>query len=268
MSEDRTKENLIVESNEIRDVLKYCSFNTLGTFDLDNTLIRPTRVKGLASDKWFAEVFSYGSKVLTDANKARQLTIELCDLLQTVIQVKSVEDKTAIVLKVLKDVGLPIMGLTARGVNLSEITEAQLKSVGISFTTLSNEVIELDVGDPTRKPFYKNGIIYCDGANKGKCLSAFLAYLGVKYNIVMVDDTGRNLDQILAEANKVGFSFTGLRYGRTDQLLTKFSLFKSMEKMKDYEDKLPSRAHTIIQQLKLEQLNVLNEELQGCRMVK
>ncbi len=274
---------LIVESNEIRDILDYCSFDTLGTFDLDNTLITPSHTKGLGSDKWFSMLLTHAFTVIPDRDLARKLTVELSDYVLDIIKFKPVEDRTAKILKLLSDVGLPIMGLTARHVKSSEMTERQLQSAGISFSQPGNEVdlllkkssnlgvksvklhgevvtlsksidgvVELDIGDPTRKPCYKNGILYCDGADKGKCLAAFLAYLGVQYSVVMADDAKHNLECILKEAVAEEFSFIGLRYGRTDKLVEQFSMPAAMEKMKENMHLLPLKAQELIKELKLD----------------
>ncbi len=276
-------QKLIVESNEIRDILEYCSFDTLGAFDLDNTLITPTHTKGLGSDKWFSMLLMHAFTVIPDRDLARKLTVQLSDYVQDIIKFKPVEDRTAKILKLLSDVGLPIMGLTARHVKSSEMTERQLQSAGISFSQPDNEVdslvkqsthsesksvqlhgevvklskssdgvVQLDIGDPTRKPCYKNGILYCDGADKGKCLAAFLAYLGVQYSVVMADDAKHNLECILKEAIAEEFSFIGLRYGRTDKLVEKFSMPAAMEKMKEKMHLLPLEALELIKELKLD----------------
>lgn len=257
----------IVEGSKLREILQHCSFDTLGTFDIDNTLVLIAEMDAegreqhdVGSDQWFYMLLTYAKEVVGE-QEALNLALEMNKHIQKVVQVKPVEEKmTPLILGRLKDVGLPLMGLSARASDLAEVTEKQLKSAEIVFdsnlreldrTLDENNGIDLEItlkdGEPQRHVRYENGILYCDGADKGKCLNALFEHIKrqeqiqktvrpeekhreIKYSVVMVDDKKHNLEKMLEAANAGGYAFTGIRYSATDQHVDAYDMSKGMEK--------------------------------------
>lgn len=282
----------IVESTELKEILQHCSYDTLGTFDLDNTLVHiaerddeSREQHDVGSDQWFFMLLTRAKDAGLGEHEALDLVLELNRQVQQVVQVKPVEEEmTPLILRRLQDVGLPLMGLTARGPDLSEITERQLNSAGVRFNKNLEELgIELDekggvdlpivLGDqdPPRHVRYQNGLIYCDGADKGKCLNALFEHIKLqreireaahpeerhretKYSVVMVDDKKHNLEKMLAASNAGGYAFTGIRYGATDRHVETYDLSDSLEKTAQFvhahKMQLPEKAYDVFAQFK------------------
>lgn len=269
MTQSKPLRQHIVESAELRGILQHCSYDTLGTFDIDNTLIQSAEAGDVGSDQWFYMLFTYAKKATNDNHKeALNLVLELNRYVQEVVEVKPVEEKmSSLILERLQGVGLPLMGLTARGPDLADITARQLSSAGIQFDRILKELditldekggIALDVGDPHREVRYQNGILYCDGADKGVCLNAFFKHLeeqqGLKkkYSVVMVDDRKANLENILKAAQSGGYSCTCMRLSAADNHVQMFDESAALEATAQFvhSKKLPVRAHEIMETFK------------------
>lgn len=221
----------IQESRHVNDVLKFCSYNSLVAFDLDNTVMRPTHVEDLGSDQWFAHLYNWAKAVLNDCQQARTLALALTEHIQKLIDIKPVEVNTPKIIQRLQDVKIPVLGLTAR--NISSDTFAQLNKINVSFTKYSpGSTIKLNVPEyPDRQVYYQDGVIFCDGADKGKCLIEFFKQLKLKYNVVMVDDVRKNLLHVENAVTQLGLRFFGLRYGKTDGRVSRYDMHRSVKKL-------------------------------------
>jgi hypothetical protein len=265
--------------NKIREILEAqrCSFDTLGVFDLDNTVLRVTKVEDLGSDQWFGHVFKIFEQKTKSSLTAITHSVTLNDTLQGHLQVKPVEPNTIKIITGLTDVGLPVIALTSRGPGLVEITLQQLNAMNIKFTdTLYSKEIQLDIGETRRIATYKNGVIFCDGANKGICLMAFLRMINevpqyimttddigkslvreqkmVKYapkHVMMVDDIEKNLMVVQEALEKEGIKFTGLHYTHLEPRVAGYDFQRSHCRLfDDLANKLPSHVAPLLEMLK------------------
>lgn len=308
MTQSEPSQHKIVESSQLREILKHCSYDTLGTFDLDNTLVQiaieddeKREQHDIGSDQWFFMLLTYAKEVVGE-EEALNLALEINRHVQTVVQVKPVEDEmTPLILRRLQEVGLPLMGLSARASDLAEITEKQLDCAGIHFNRNLHELnslldaehgvnlnVPLKEDEPRRHVRYQNGILYCDGADKGKCLNALFEFIKqqqavrrrehpeethreTKYSVVMVDDKKHNLEKMLQAANAGGYAFTGIRYSATDQLVDAYDLSKGMERTAQFVHAhklpLPEQAHQIIKKFKSKLAEEVPEQEQHKPMI-
>lgn len=246
----------IHESVSVTDVLKFCSYNSLVAFDLDNTVIRPTHVEDLGSDQWFANLFQYAIEVLSDPEQARLLTLALTDYIQGLIDVKPVDANTPEIIKRLQDIKIPVLGLTGRGIGIANTTFDQLHKINVSFTKYSPGIkMKLNVPEyPNREVYYQDGIIFCDGADKGKCLIEFFKQQKLKYNVVMMDDVKKNLLHVKEAVTQFGASFFGLRYGKADERVSRYKMDRSVMRLFSMTDRFSSVEKEIITKLRLEQI--------------
>lgn len=219
----------IFECQTVRDVLKYCSYNTLVIFDLDNTLFRPTRAEEVASEQFCTKIFEQAFVVSSDRTEALSLAITVCNAARKNVTIKLVEPNAAIIIKRLQDIGIPVLALTARGGEEDiEVTEKQLNSVSVDFSKQWKNLSSFKIKKDERfRSSYQNGVIYCDGAGKGICLSDFIKQINYKPAIVMIDDKKENLVNLCEHMNHHDIDFIGLRYGFLDSRVSMFDMVRS-----------------------------------------
>ena len=114
------------------------------------------------------------------------------------------------------------MGITTRSTTLQQVTEKQLKSVGIDFarTALSKGSVELS---GRFEALYDRGIIYVNGNNKGEMLERYLRQINVKpFHVVYVDDKGKHVGSVQQTCEKLGIQFLGVRYTGADPIVANF----------------------------------------------
>ena len=239
-----------IEITHIRDVLKYTSYNSLVIFDLDNTLVEPTQELG--SDQWFVSLGRYASDLIIDDKEAISLVLSIYHEVQFHIDLRAVQNEAVRVIHILQDLNIPVLALTSRGAIINEPTLKQLDKIGIQFSKQwKDKYLELQTDEP-HHPIFKRGIIFCDGANKGKCLDAFLKYKQFSpKHIVMVDDKDKYLSNVASVAQQHGAGFAGLRYGYLDEKVKRFDFESSMYALHDIAHRFPPHVYDVLRKLNL-----------------
>lgn len=224
-------DKVIYECPNIQDVLKYCfRERIIFVFDLDNTIIRPIRSKDLGSDQWFEKLLEHIQKVFPNDNDAFELALTLRNAIHKNIKVGAVESDTIAIIHLLQKCHIPVIALTSRGPNIIDTTEKQMREIKINFSKHGepeNSYPLLASGHQTA--MYQNGIIYCDGMNKGIVLREYLKRAPLPKDIVVVDDSKKNLVRIQQETQSVASRITGLRYGYLDSKMSHFDFGKANE---------------------------------------
>ncbi len=121
----------------------------------------------------------------------------------------------------LQKAGVIVMGLTARSIAIIDRTIAQLRALGIdlSHAALWHEPIMHDCHLPY---CYKNGILFCDGNDKGVILDQVLTRLNyTPTKIVVIDDKEKHLHAI-ARVLGPEIEFVGIRYSYLDEKVRNF----------------------------------------------
>lgn len=222
----------ISEIKSIYDVLLHHLENSIILFDLDNTLVRPARAQDLGSDQFYTTLHQHISDVLGDPELARLYCVAICDFLQNIIDAKPVESDAAHVINMLKSKDLLVLGLTARSISIEDATLKQLRQAGVDLSNPIYKTFKLNIENSSRNVWYKNGVIYCDGANKGKCFTEFLKETGLKCaSIIVIDDTKKNLIHIQEAAEKLEIPYVGLRYGAMDERVSRFEMSRSLTQL-------------------------------------
>ncbi len=199
----------IQESSHIEDVLPFTDApDFLGGFDIDNTLIQSA--EALGSDQWFMKLleFAYDN---SPSKETEALVIAIYHALhQYHTTVELVETVTAPMIKKLQAKNTPLIGLTARGRELSDTTVNQLKSVDIEFklNKTPKSSFGLTVKGVENAALYHHGIIFCGGSSKGDCLQAFFEAIDWQpANVVMIDDKLKHLKAIESTIKPKGSQF-------------------------------------------------------------
>ena len=229
----------IVESKAIRDILKFIHFNTWLIVDLDNTLMHPLQIRGmdeaegeLGSDQWFEKLFKEAQAITCSQPSMIEKVLELYHEVQHHLNMQVVEENIGMIVDRLQNLGIPVIGLTARGEILKQTTMRQLKEIGI----------ELD------------RIIFCDGKNKGECAEKFLKGFPPNYlpgHIAMIDDKKKHLESVKKAVEKFKIKFDGIRYGYLDEKVEKVDMEKAHEQLAKLKSHLPFSTQIIIEELKL-----------------
>ncbi len=109
---------------------------------------------------------------------------------------RAVEAEIVKIISDYQETGL-VIGLTARGEQLKEDTERQLREIGIDF---------------------KGKIIFCGGGDKGEFLKSYIENSkNPPIHVAMADDKLKHLIHVMDALLKIGIQFTGLRYSFLDK---------------------------------------------------
>lgn len=206
------------ETNSFKDIVNAAVPGTTFVFDLDNMLITPKQTLG--SDQWFEAHLAYRQQELhEDFRTALHNTIDIYNPAQMLTEVSLVEPCIADEIAGLQAQGYNVLGLTTRGEILEGAAVRQLASVGINFNHGIFMDREVNLKELGRESHAKNGIVFCGGRDKGKCLDTFLSSPEIDIHpqrIVFGDDKLKNVLQVQDAAKVFGCPFVGFRYGKMD----------------------------------------------------
>jgi len=179
---------MVFEIFQIKDIEKHIDENTLLVFDLDNTLITSHSYYGsvMWEDELAEKLQKEGISKETAIDKASDIWQEV----QPKIKMKLIEKYSSELIAKWKTT-CSVIGLTARGHDIKELTSDSLKLNNITFSSFDAFLLEL----------YHEGILFCSYLKtKSELLSIFInEALREKKpkKIIMVDDKKYNLDDIL-----------------------------------------------------------------------
>lgn len=177
--------------------------------DLDNTAIHPEQTIG--SDQWFVHQLAVEKTLIDDAVLAKTKTVELFYDIQHKTKVSLVEPEIVEIIKKLQEAGYLVIGLTARGKKIAELTHQQLLSVGINFNIgLFADTEKPCINNP-EKGIFKYKIMFVDGAEKGIALNGLLEALGINPDeVFFIDDSLRHVTNVEehTQAKYTGFHYT------------------------------------------------------------
>lgn len=249
----RNKESQVLDSQSIRDILKLITHESWVILDLDNTVMES--LLELGSDQWFTKLIEHACHHMPEnTTSAVALVITIYQAVQHHIQTQAVEPEVVNLIKALQDVGIPVLALTARDHSLIETTFRQLDEIGIDFSKNQHghrPTVSLG-NNPKNAATYHGGIIFCNGNDKGECLSAFLEKC-TKHprHVVMVDDKQKHLSHVRTAVEALQIRFDGLRYGLLDTKVKNIDMKKAHAQLIHLKDKLPSPIQDAIDKLQI-----------------
>lgn len=232
------QKSIIVEHHHFQHVLDWVlpedlHNKTVIVLDIDNTLAHPETYL-IGSEEWVAHMIcSYGDTTITDP-KARFACIAplYYDVIHG-ISFQPVESITVEIIKELQNSGVVVVGLTARSFEICDRTIEQLYNIGIdlSHASLWHEQLWHDCH---LEYCHKNGIIFCDGNDKGKVLTHLFERLNYQPSkIIAVDDKERHL-QSIARALDTQIEFIGIRYAHLDEKVRAFDKVTADRQLLDW----------------------------------
>ena len=213
----------IREATCMQEIVPFVDDSTLLVVDIDNTLIEPEG--NLGSDQWYYFlVRKYMQFDHRSEKEANEEAMQVWNKTQWLINVNPVEKDTPGFIKQLQDIGVRIMGVTARTLNIIDKTFSQLESTGIYLnrSPVHGNIVDFRSDDLAR---YERGVLFVgENNNKGKALVQFLEqchYLPAK--IVFIDDKMRHVESVEKALSKVNIQYLGFRYGAADKKVRLFN---------------------------------------------
>ncbi len=211
----------IIEIQSFTESLPALESASLVVFDIDNTLARPAQTLG--SDQWYGSRVEVWKKQGLSRDEVIEKSIAEWVEVQKKTKVQITEQAVAVILQNLKRRGIPAMALTARPIELAEVSAQQLSSIGISFATGNPYGQELQLGSEN-PALYRNGILFVGPKNnKGEILRTFLEKIrkDVK-NLVFFDDKKHHVDSLETVFTGISINYLGFRYAFLDKWVASF----------------------------------------------
>lgn len=195
---------MIQKIYRIEEIAPHIQHNSLVALDLDNTLIHSATYYG--SVEWEEALIDQFVDQGLPLKEAFSRAEKLWTYAQRKIQVQSIEKESAQLIQKAAAV-CDIIGLTARGIDLREITHQGLRFNNITFSSYDNAMDILH-----------QGVLYCSGSSvKGRVLIRFIDEIlqerkNTLNTIVVVDDKQENLELIEASPLREKFSLHCFHY--------------------------------------------------------
>ncbi|HFF3664250.1 DUF2608 domain-containing protein [Legionella pneumophila] len=239
----------IEEIKKFREALKDIHFDTWLVLDLDNTVMTPRIAFG--GDAWFEGLFSHVKQKEINQDIAKPSLMSVYNTAQHFVRTTAVEPNIVRLIKALQDIGIPIIGLTARGYTIRHQTLRQLSDMGVDFSR--NSIV------PDDGSSCQGGVIFCAGGDKGENLSAFFERLGrTPRHVAMLDDKKKHLERVMIALKPLGIHFSGFRYGYLDDEVKQFSMETANLQLAHLWEWLSATVQEDVKKLKL-----ISEELIG-----
>lgn len=176
--------------SNMRNMLSGISYDSVIVWDLDNTILQSRHELG--SDQWFGVLLAIAKSQL-GVNFKFQLMQNLYNQVQSLVDIDVIEHDTIKIIKYLHRIGVPQWLVTARNLELREVTLRQLEKCHIYFDAQC--------------------MIFCDGQDKGMCLENTFARLGYEVpHLVMIDDKPYNVESLRQAAIRMNSRFNGFIY--------------------------------------------------------
>lgn len=211
------------EINRYSEVTQQLGQAQLVIFDIDNTLLRP--LQSLGSDQWFDDRVKRHLNEGLPLTQAIDTAIQEWTSVQSITGVQLTDRSLPSVFAMLKDMGIPIIGLTARPIELIDTSTRQLLSAGLSFfdNTINAAVSDFQgAGGPA---LFRNGVLFVGAKNnKGLLLKSFFESNGLRpQSIAFFDDKAKHVNIVEAALSGTGIKYTGYRYGAMDAWVKSFN---------------------------------------------
>jgi len=213
-----------------RDTLKLLEVtdkkNILVVFDIDNTLL--AMEQGLGSDQWYD-----WQKSLSEDDKCSPQYVGdrfgVQGALYFASAMRPTQKDGAAQVKVIQDLGVPVISLTSRGMDyqLQTFRELRRNNYRFSYSAIGpsggydEAFIPVENG---RMSLYEDGVFLTAGQHKGQMLQALLekTATGMPAVIVMVDDKQKNLDAVKETFSALDVPVHAWRYTGEDMNVRTF----------------------------------------------
>lgn len=205
-------------------VQKYKPRDVLAVVDLDNTVFRPARkFKGFGGDFWFSAM----TKRHGDYRKVLPAYLNI----QKYIDLIPLEKNTPSYIRKLQRKGYNVIALTARSEPIAGETIQQLKKMGVSFKSSLHKDVD---GCLRMKWYFRGGIAFCQGNDKGAVLLKVLDCMNISpKKVIFIDDGLKNVSSVEKAIGED--SLLGIHYTFSERYRKKFNLDVANDVAKRYK---------------------------------
>ena len=220
-------------------------FKSLIFIDVDNTLITPTT--NLGSDHffdWQIDLIEKKDPQSLTNNKQNMLKIlfdiwkyidyRLCDNEINQILESLVENKQS-----------DLLLCTARSIENDEITVKTLEKFNLTKYLSSNLIDDCTIEKDHLRFTIKNGIIYCNGQNKGQIIELITQNILQSFNnIILIDDKISNLEKFI---NHINYSkVIAIHYTGMENIINHFRQGPKKIVLSEYDQFIKSKNNSIL----------------------
>lgn len=240
----------IIDTDSFRDILNLISYDTGVFLDLDDTVL--TTKTALGSNQWFIAIMDQAFKIYETEEEAEAVVLAICKAVHPHVQAKPVEPVIVKLIRSLQDIGVPVLALTARDFLFLDMTLHELNDIQVDFARGRHDKDKLILGNPNDRTVYQNGIIFCNGHDKGKCLKLFLEKCSRQpAHFVMADDKLKHPINVKKAIESLGKRFDGMRYGHLDHQNINLNMQEANQHLAKLLNKMPFDVIEKIKRLKL-----------------
>lgn len=228
----------IIESRDIRDLVKYSDKETLVILDLNNVLMTTPQLLG--SEQWATyEINRQMQEKKLSKDEVLNTFVPTWHKILMMSKAVPIEQTTVGVIRRLQKSGIPLMGLTRRDVEMAYPTHQHLRSIDIDLARKT--VYHTDIALPGAHAKFIEGILFVGLRNeKGPLLLQFLDLIGyTPKKVVFIDDTLKNIESVEAALASRGIPFIGLRYGYLDDQVQQFDPAIANKQWQHFNQVLP-----------------------------
>ncbi len=182
--------------------------------DLDDTVFMSSTLLGTPT--WFYNMVN----LLWQSGAAKYEAYGVVSAIDKIVQDKTpvvaVEQATLSAIRTWKELGMTVVGITSRQLDLGSITTRQLSQIGLNFNSSYFACVE-DAWEEDDKSFI-NGVLFAGNSlNKGLIFARFLDRIrdcGLEIDLIAnADDQQRYVTEMAKVAKKNRVDFIGIIYG-------------------------------------------------------
>jgi len=215
--------SLQAEIHEIKNMDELHSYlkpDMLIVFDIDNTLMEP--VQELGSDQWFYHRIKEYEAWGKSKQEALEKALKQWTSIQNVTKVRLCEAGTDEIVQNLQRQGFTIMGLTTRGLGMSELTIQQLGLIHVNLSPTAPTQEEIHFMNE-RGCLFRTGILFTAATHKGEAMRKLFDKIDWwPKSILFINDKQTHIAEFEETMIQHGVPFIGLRYGATDERVLNF----------------------------------------------
>jgi hypothetical protein len=202
---------LIVQTNQMSEVLSHVDFNTWVFFDIDDTLITSQMQLG-RSDYYFVQFTKLRQQGMEE-EQAHEICRAHWNEVQEKCPIRLMDPLIPGIVSQIQQMAAYTLGLTARGPQTNLITQRQLRSLNLDFTTSSPSTVSAEL------PYwhlYENGVWFVESNGKGHAVRKWFAGLSEHpTKVVFVDDRLHHLENMEAQLSDLSIEYVGVHYIKT-----------------------------------------------------
>lgn len=206
----------IRETKRMTEALSLARPGDVVVLDIDNTTLEPNQ--SLVSDQWYAHTVDQLVKSGLSRDEAIDRAIARVIRVQPKTKVHPVESDTPALIQWVQARGISVYFLTARPLELKEVSLRQLNSVGVY---PRGGGVEFSKGNEVE--LYNGILLVGPRNNKGLVLAQFFKEKGIKHRqVIFVDDKEGHVKNMEAIFASNGIANLNFRYGAADEKVKAF----------------------------------------------